>query len=295
MDSTIAPPIDGCASALSDGELVSRILAGECALFEIVMRRHNQQLYRAARAILTDEADIEDVMQQAYLNAFAHLAQFEARSQLSTWLTRIVINEAYAKRRRQRVPVCACAGRRGGSTAVAESVASSQPGPEQQAYAGELQRLLEEAVDELPETYRVVFMLRDVEGLSTTETGAALALGEEAVKTRLHRARAMLRRAVAAARGRRRLLHLPVPRPALQPRRRRRHARASRVRQSILTIAASPPAEARRSTGRYCFVAAHRVAGQSGVLIVPLALAADRIRPVNSTPSATSENSPSRT
>ena len=201
MDSTIAPPIDGCASALSDGELVARILAGECALFEIVMRRHNQQLYRAARAILTDEADIEDVMQQAYLNAFAHLAQFEARSQLSTWLTRIVINEAYAKRRRQRplavpVPVDAVA-----APPVAESVQSSQPGPEQQAYAGELQRLLEEAVDELPETYRVVFMLRDVEGLSTTETGTALALGEEAVKTRLHRARAMLRRAVAVRVG----------------------------------------------------------------------------------------------
>ena len=174
-------------------------------------------------------------------------------------------------------------------------MASSQPGPEQQAYAGELQRLLEEAVDELPETYRVVFMLRDVEGLSTTETGAALALGEEAVKTRLHRARAMLRRAVAlrvgAAASYTFQFHAPRCNRVVAAVMRELPASV----RSILTIAASPPAEARRSTGRYCFVAAHRVAGQSGVLIVPLALAADRIRPVNSTPSATSENSPSRT
>ena len=199
MESTAVRALpDSATAGLSESELIARIVAGECELFEIVMRRHNQQLYRAARAILRDEAEVEDVLQQAYLNVFAHLAQFEARSQLSTWLTRIVINEACARRRRSQ--------RNAPSMAEAESAVSSStlnglpsalPSPEHQAYAGELQRVLEEAVDALPEPYRVVFMLRDVEGMSTSETGSVLELGAEAVKTRLHRARAMLRRVVA--------------------------------------------------------------------------------------------------
>jgi RNA polymerase sigma-70 factor (ECF subfamily) len=174
------------AAPLSDEELVRRIRAGEGALFEIVMRRHNQQLYRAARAIMRDDAEVEDILQQAYLNAFAHLDQFEARARLSTWLTRIVIHEAYARlRQHTRQP------------SAAPPPAAPLPSPEQQAYASELNRVIEGAVDELPEPYRLVFMLRDVEGMSTAEAGEALGLGLEAVKTRLHRARAMLRRAVA--------------------------------------------------------------------------------------------------
>ena len=89
-----APP---AADVLTDAELVKRILAGDRGLFEILMRRHNQRLYRAARAVMGDEAEIEDIMQQAYMNAFAHLDQFESRSELSTWLTRIVLNEAFAR------------------------------------------------------------------------------------------------------------------------------------------------------------------------------------------------------
>jgi RNA polymerase sigma-70 factor (ECF subfamily) len=194
------PPIsvrtDGLISGLPDEELVRRILAGEVELFEIVMRRHNQQLYRAARAILRDETEVEDVLQQAYLNAFAHLRQFESRAQLSTWLTRIVINEACARRRQ-----VSRAGRSETRSAEAPpgalaAAASSLPSPEHQAYAGELQRMIEEAVDNLPEPYRLVFMLRDVEGLSTGESGVVLGLGDDAVKTRLHRARAMIRRVV---------------------------------------------------------------------------------------------------
>jgi RNA polymerase sigma-70 factor (ECF subfamily) len=184
---------EGCAAALPDGDLIARVRAGERALFEILMRRHNQRLYRTARAIVQDEVEVEDVLQQAYLNAFAHLDQFEARSQLSTWLTRIVINEAAARRRSsQRGP----ATRAGESSAALAALASSDPSPEHQAYACELQRLLEDAVDSLPEPYRLVFMLRDVEGLSTSETGLALGLGDEVVRTRLHRARAMIRRVV---------------------------------------------------------------------------------------------------
>ena len=185
----------------SDNDLVSRILSGEHALFELVMRRHNQQLYRAARAVMGDEAEVEDILQQSYLNAFAHLHQFEARARLATWLTRIVINEAYARRKlRQRMPAPSPDSTSDAQRRL-EEIQCAQPSPEQQAYAGELSRELERAVDDLPEQYRIVFVLRDVEGMSTAEAGSALALGDEAVKTRLHRARVMLRQAVVARIG----------------------------------------------------------------------------------------------
>ena len=192
------------ASALSDAEIVKLVRAGDRPLFEILMRRHNQRLYRAARAVVKDEHDVEDVMQQAYINAFTHLHQFEERSQFSTWLTRIALNEAFARRRKMQVSESRT--ERGSSVSedrgdVMDTLTSPQPDPERQAHAQELHRVLESAVDALPETYRTVFMLRDVEGLSTSETGEGLGLGEEAVKTRLHRARAMIRHAVTARIG----------------------------------------------------------------------------------------------
>jgi RNA polymerase sigma-70 factor (ECF subfamily) len=139
-------------------------------------------------------------MQQAYINAFVHLRQFERRSQFSTWLTRIALNEAFARRKKSQ----AAAGddahdEQGGD--LMNSIPSSAPDPERQAYTRELTRALEQAIDALPETYRVVFMLRDVEGLSTLDTAEGLGLGDEAVKTRLHRARAMVRRAVTERLG----------------------------------------------------------------------------------------------
>ena len=187
--------------ALTDSEIVRRVRGGEHALFEILMRRHNQRVYRAARAVVKDEAEVEDVMQQAYINAFTHLHQFEDRSEFSTWLTRIALNEAFARRQKmQRTDsLAAHAGEDGG--ALMDTITSAQPDPERQAYAEELRRVLEHAVDELPESYRTVFMLRDIEGLSTSETGAGLGIGDEAVKTRLHRARAMIRRSVSAQLG----------------------------------------------------------------------------------------------
>src|SRR5438093_4004266 len=173
---------------MTDAEIVERVRAGETALFEILMRRHNQRIYRAARAVIKDEADTEDVMQQAYINAFTHLSQFQDRSQFSTWLTRITVHEALARRRKWKPEET--------PEDVMETLTSPQPDPERQAYAAELRRVLEAAVDSLPETYRLVFMLRDIEGLSTSETAAGLELGDEAVKTRLHRARAMVRSAI---------------------------------------------------------------------------------------------------
>ena len=186
---------------MTDNELVARVRSGETALFEILMRRHNQRVYRVARAVLKDETEAEDVMQQAYINAFTHLHQFEDRSEFSTWLTRITLNEAFARRNRMKraESLTAHAGDEAGD--VMETMRSAQPDPERRAYAEELGRVLEHAVDELQESYRTVFMLRDVEGLSTSETGAGLGIGEEAVKTRLHRARAMIRRSVSARVG----------------------------------------------------------------------------------------------
>lgn len=190
-------------SSLSDAEIVRRVRSGDRALFEVLMRRHNQRVYRTARAVLKDEREVEDVMQQAYVNAFTHLQQFEERSQFSTWLTRIVLNEALGRRRKQLAESKAlvASGDDSRSGELMESVTSPQPDPEHQAYAQELRRVLERAVDTLPEAYRTVFMLRDIEGLSTSETGDGLGLGAEAVKTRLHRARAMIRQFVSSRIG----------------------------------------------------------------------------------------------
>jgi RNA polymerase sigma-70 factor, ECF subfamily len=191
-------------TALPDSEIVKRVCAGESALFEILMRRHNQRVYRAARAVLKDEAEVEDVMQQAYINAFTHLHQFEERSQFSTWLIRIALHEAFGRRRKMRRTESMTANQSNldeDHGELMDTIASPRADPERQAYAQELNRVLEAAVDTLPETYRTVFMLRDIEGLSTSETGEGLGLGEEAVKTRLHRARAMIRRAVTAQIG----------------------------------------------------------------------------------------------
>ena len=187
-----------------DTEIVRRVRAGEHAAFEILMRRHNQRVYRVVRAVLKEEADVEDVMQQAYVNAFTHLHQFEQRSQFSTWLIRIALHEA-CNRRRKRHRTQTTAWKSSDvdddQGELMDTLTSPEADPERQAYAQELHRVLEAAVDTLPEAYRTVFMLREVEGLSTSETGQGLGLGEEAVKTRLHRARAMIRRAVTARIG----------------------------------------------------------------------------------------------
>lgn len=185
--------------ALTDAQIVELVRCGERALFEVLMRRHNQRLYRVVRAVMKNEQDVEDVMQQAYVNAFLHLHQFEERSQFSTWLTRIALNEAFGRRRRMQ-PVDRVPSGDEDDSAL-HALRSTLPDPEHQTYARELRRLIEEAIDALPEGYRLVLILRDVEGLSTSETGRGLGLGDDVIKTRLHRARAMLRRRVTERLG----------------------------------------------------------------------------------------------
>lgn len=185
----VTPSVAAVPGRLPDEAIVSRVLAGETALFEVLMRRHNQRLYRAARAILRDETEAEDVMQEAYVNAYTHLAQFDGRAQFATWLTKIAVYEALARARR-----------RGRYDPMDESELETlmpptpAPDPERLAFGRELGALIESAVDQLGDGYREVFMLRQVEGMSTAETAQALGVSEDVVKTRFSRARVALQR-----------------------------------------------------------------------------------------------------
>ena len=180
---------------LTDLEVVHRVVAGDTALFEILMRRYNQRVYRAVRAVLRTDDDVEDVMQQAYLNAFAHLRQFADRAQFSTWLIRIAVNEALARLRKRDRDAW------DGDEDVMRTIESAVPSPEQQAQTSQLRAVMEEELAALPATYRTVLVLRDVEGLSTAETASCLDVSEEVVKTRLHRARGMVRERIASRAG----------------------------------------------------------------------------------------------
>jgi len=173
---------------ISDEEVVRRVVGGDSALFEILVRRHNQRVYRTVRAVLGQDDDAEDVMQQAYLNAYVHLDQFEGNAQFSTWLTRIAVNEALARRRKS-----GSAFVQGEDEVTINLVDTKTPDPERQASTSELRDAMEHEVGALPDSFRVTFMMRDVEGLSTAETAACLGISEDLVKTRLHRARTMLR------------------------------------------------------------------------------------------------------
>ena len=179
-------------NALTDEQIVAQVLQGQTALFEVLMRRHNERIYRAARAIVRDEREAEDVMQQAYVNAYAHLRQIVGRAKFSTWLTRIAVHEAIARARRQGRYQPIDDSETGGAERF--MAASSAADPEREAFARELGRLLEAAVDTLPDGCREVFMLRQIEGLDTQETAESLGVSEDVVKTRLSRARAALRR-----------------------------------------------------------------------------------------------------
>jgi RNA polymerase sigma-70 factor (ECF subfamily) len=181
------------AQALTDEQLVERVLAGETALYEIVMRRHNQRIYRAVRAILRDESEAEDVVQETYVRAYRSLRQFEGRAQLSTWLTRIAVNEALGRLRKAARLQPLEENLDDESVPKVLAVSDPQMSPESLAANSELRALLEGAIDKLPVAYRQIFVLREVEGLSTEETAASLGIEAANVKTRLYRARAMLR------------------------------------------------------------------------------------------------------
>ncbi len=186
--------------ALSDEEVVRRVLAGETVLFELLFQRHSQRVYRVARAILKEEGEAVDLVQETYLRAYTHLDQFAGRAKFSTWLTKIAVYLARARARRRagrREKEVVLAGERRGP----EGEAAAGADPEREAFGQEVKTILEAAVGALPDRYRAVFMLREIEEMSTAETAECLNLSQDTVKTRLHRARALLREKLYASVG----------------------------------------------------------------------------------------------
>jgi RNA polymerase sigma-70 factor (ECF subfamily) len=192
------PPAVASASAVADEVLVERVRAHDLTAFEVLMRRHNQRLYRVVRSVLRDPAEVEDVMQQAYLSAFVHLDQFEGAARWSTWLCRIAINEALATVRQQGRFVSIDSASEG---LMGDAVKAQNADPERAAARREFGQVVEQAIDRLPDIYRVVLMMREIEGMTTAETAAVLEVDEDVVKTRLHRARALLRESIERQAG----------------------------------------------------------------------------------------------
>lgn len=201
-DMTVARTSGGAAlERAGDLELADLARAGDEGAVRTIIRRNNQRLFRAARAIVDSDAEAEDVVQAGYVRAFTRLDSFRGESGLATWLTRIVLNEALSRLRRRR------------PTVDVEGIATNEPDweskiipfpgftlpadPEAEMSRSEVRHFLERAIDELPMPFRAVFVLRDVQGLSTEEVASELGIKAETAKTRLFRARRMLRRAIA--------------------------------------------------------------------------------------------------
>lgn len=171
----------------ADEDIVRRVQAGERHLFEVLMRRHNPRVYRVARAIARDDDEAEDIMQEAYVRAFTHIDRFEGRAKFSTWLTRIAIHEALGRRRNARPT----------AEADLDAMTDRSRSPEESAASAQIVALLGRAVAGLPEHFRVVFVLRAAQQLSVREVAECLEIGEETVRTRYFRARALLREALS--------------------------------------------------------------------------------------------------
>jgi RNA polymerase sigma-70 factor, ECF subfamily len=185
---------------LDDETLVERARKRDGAAVRLIMQRHNRRLYRVARSVLHDEAEAEDVVQEAYVRAFTHLDGFRGEARLSTWLTRIALNEALSRLQRKRITVglkdIDAINDQGEARVIYFPSARQDSDPEAAATRAEVRRLLERAVDQLPDPFRLVFVLRDIEEMSTEETAAHLGLRPETVRTRLHRARRLLRKSL---------------------------------------------------------------------------------------------------
>lgn len=177
----------------------TQVTGGHEAAFEAIMRRHNGRLFRVARAILKDDAEAEDAVQDAYLDAYRHMDDFRGDAQLSTWLTRIVVNQSLMRLRRQkreRVVIPFNRGEDGIEREEAEVADEKAESPSRAAMRAEVRRLLEERIDQLPVGFRTVFVMREVEDMSVDETAECLGIPPATVRTRLFRARALLREAL---------------------------------------------------------------------------------------------------
>jgi len=196
---SIAPQSSPPAS-LSDAELVRTLVGGDVKAFEQLMRRHNRTLFRTARSILRDDAEAEDVLQESYLRAYRCLGEYRGEAKVSTWLVRIVVNEALARLRKEARRAAVVPIRSGDFDEHAydvEAVMRDHDGPEALAEREEIRRLIEQKIDALPDGFRTVFVLRALEELSVEETAAVLGIPPATVRSRFFRARSQLREALS--------------------------------------------------------------------------------------------------
>jgi RNA polymerase sigma-70 factor, ECF subfamily len=188
----LAPDLTG---KLDDAQLVQRALKREGGAFRTIMQKYNQRLYRIARGILRNDAEAEDVVQEAYVSAFTHLESFRGDSSLPTWLARITMNEALGRLRTRRptVDITEIEGHRTAAEIIQFPLTSKSDDPERTMAQRQLLQLVEKATDNLPEVYRIVFITRVIEGMNVEDTAEILGIRPETVKTRLHRARLLVR------------------------------------------------------------------------------------------------------
>ncbi|BAO91632.1 RNA polymerase sigma factor [Caballeronia cordobensis] len=183
-----------------DMSLARRIAAGDRSAFELMMRRHNRRLYRLARATLRNDAEAEDVLQDAYLHAYRSMSQFRGDARLSTWLSRLVLNECFARlrrsaRRQNVIPIVDAPD----YAEHADAMTAHDDAPDEALARAQVRALLERKLDELPELFRMVFVLRSIEEMSVEETAQCLRIPEATVRSRHFRARSLLRESLAQA------------------------------------------------------------------------------------------------
>ena len=188
-------PVTQTFPPVSDDTHVQRALARDASAFRAIIQKHNRRLYRIARTILRNDADAEDTLQDAYVSAFANLASYRGESTLATWLSRIVMNEALGRLRQKRpiVDLAALEHKRSEAEIIQFSQSTLNDDPERTMAQRQILQLVEQATDNLPEAFRLVFVTRLIEGMSVGETSELLGIKPETIKTQLHRARQLVR------------------------------------------------------------------------------------------------------
>lgn len=192
--------------AMSDDEIITRVLKGEKDLYALIVSKYNQRLYRVGMSIIKDEAEVEDVMQVAYIKAYENLGKFEFKSSFSTWITRILINESLLRVKKGKQSVTMNHGIL--HNEFYQQQTSENETPLKKVLNTELRGILEEAILQLPEKYRTVFIMREVENMSVAETQECLKLSEANVKVRLNRAKVLLQNLLSSYYKKEEMLHL---------------------------------------------------------------------------------------
>jgi RNA polymerase sigma-70 factor (ECF subfamily) len=195
---------------IPDSEIIARVLQGEKDLYALLVRRYNQRLYRVGMSMINDDAEVEDVMQVAYIKAYENLAQFEFKAVFSTWLTRILINECLLRirKRKRSFPVDTTTM----NNEMYQQLTTDTQTPFKKVLNSELKNILQEAIQKLPEKYRTVFIMREIENMNVAETQECLDLSEVNVKVRLNRAKALLRNSLSTYYKKEEILHFHLTR-----------------------------------------------------------------------------------